>query len=63
VYACYWLGSLREVDCLECPGLHESIIFKWNFRKWIGGIDYIEVDKDRSRRMEIVYAGIKFWDT
>jgi len=44
------------IDHLEDRGLHESIIFKWIFGKWSGGIECIEVDQDGSRRLEMVNA-------
>jgi len=30
----FWWGNLRERDHLEDPGIDESIILRWIFRKW-----------------------------
>jgi len=30
-------GNLKERGHLENPGLDETIILKWIFRKWVGG--------------------------
>jgi len=51
----YWgfnLGNLRETDHLENPGVDETIILRYIFRKWNGrgvGTDWIDVAQDRNR--------------
>jgi len=34
VYRGLWWGNLREKDHLEEPGIDESTILRWIFRKW-----------------------------
>jgi hypothetical protein len=38
---------LRERDHLEDPGVDGRIIFRWIFRKCYGGIDWIDLARDR----------------
>jgi len=35
----FWWGNLRKRHLLEDPGLDGTIILKWIFRKWDGGMD------------------------
>jgi len=34
---------------LEDPGVDGRIILRWIFRKWDGGMDWIELAQDRDR--------------
>ena len=43
VFAGVWWGNLREGDHLEDSGVDGRIIFRWIYRKWVGGIDWIEL--------------------
>jgi hypothetical protein len=38
VYTGFWLGSLRDRDHLEEPGVDRGIILRWIFRKWNVGV-------------------------
>jgi hypothetical protein len=49
VYTRFWWGNLRERKHLEDPGVDGRIILRWIFRKWEGGIDWIDLAQDRDR--------------
>jgi len=42
-------GNLKERDHLEGPGVDGGIIYRWIFRKWDGGMDWIDMVRDRDR--------------
>jgi hypothetical protein len=44
-----WLGKMGEREHLENPGVDGMIIFRWFFRKWDDGHDWIDLAKDRDR--------------
>jgi hypothetical protein len=53
-----WWGKLRERDFFEDPGVDGRIILRWIFRKWEGGIDWIDLDQNRDRWQAPVKAVI-----
>jgi hypothetical protein len=50
------LSDLRQGDDLGDPGGGGSIILKWIFKKWDGGMDWIELAEDRDRWRALVNA-------
>jgi hypothetical protein len=45
----FWWGNLREGGHLEDPGIDGRIIFKRIFKKWVGGMDQIDLAQNRDR--------------
>jgi hypothetical protein len=41
---------------LEGPGIDGKIILSWIFRKWDGGMDWINLAQDRDRQRAILNA-------
>jgi hypothetical protein len=50
----FWWGDLREGDHLGHPGIDGRIILKRIFKKWDGGMDWIELAEDRDRWWAVV---------
>jgi hypothetical protein len=55
VHTGFWWGDLRECDHLGDPGV-DGRISKWIFKKWDGGMDWIELAQDRDRWGALVNA-------
>jgi hypothetical protein len=49
-------GDLREGDHFGDPGVDGRRILKWIFKKWDGGMDWIELAQDRDRWRGLVNA-------
>jgi hypothetical protein len=48
VHTGFWWGHLRYRDHLEDLGVDGKIISKWIFKKWDGGMDWIDLAQDRN---------------
>jgi len=55
----FWWENLRESYHLEDPGLDRKIILKRIFKKWNGGMGWIDLENNRDRRRAVVNAVIK----
>jgi hypothetical protein len=55
VHIGFWWGNLWERDNLEDEGLYGRII-KWILRKWEGGMNWIDLARDRDRWRALVNA-------
>jgi hypothetical protein len=49
VHIVFWWENLREGDHFEDVGEDGSIILKWIFEQWDGGMDWIDVGQDMNR--------------
>jgi hypothetical protein len=54
VHTGFWWGSQREIDNLEDPGADGRVILRRIFRKWDGGMDWIDLAQDRDRWRALV---------
>jgi hypothetical protein len=45
----FWWGDLIKRNHLEYRGLDGSMIWKWMFKKWDGGMDWIDLAQNRDR--------------
>jgi hypothetical protein len=58
----FWQGNLRERDHLEDLSIDGGIKLSWILRKWVGGMDWIDLTQDRDRWQTIVNTIMKLWD-
>ena len=54
-------GNLRERAHLEDPGVNGRIILRCIFRNWGGGMDWIDLVRDRDRWKTFVNAIVNLW--
>jgi hypothetical protein len=53
-----WWGNLREGDHFKDTGVDKGTILKWIFKKWDGGMDWIDLAQNRGRRRAVVNAAM-----
>ena len=56
MYTEFWWGNLRERSHLEDPDIDGKIILRCVFRKWDGGMDWIDLAQGRDRWRAVVNA-------
>ena len=56
----FWRGNQWERDNLEDLGLDVRVILKWIFKKLDGGMDWIDLAKERDSWWTLVNAVINF---
>ena len=49
-----WWGNLRKRDHLGDPGVDGRITLRLIFRKWVGGMNRIDLAQDRDRWRDLV---------
>jgi hypothetical protein len=59
VHTGVWWGYLRERAHLKDPGVDGRIILRWIFRKWDGGMDWIDVAQYRDSWRAVINAVIE----
>jgi hypothetical protein len=52
----FWWENLRERDHIEEPGVCRRVMVRSVFRKWDGGMDWIDLAQDRDRWRALVNA-------
>jgi hypothetical protein len=56
VHTGFWWGILREGDHLEDTGIGGRIILIWMFRKWVRGMEWIDLAQDMDMWRALVNA-------
>jgi hypothetical protein len=56
VHSGFWWEDLMEKEQLEDLSLDGRIILRLAFKKWDGGVDWIDLSQDKDRWRALVYA-------
>jgi hypothetical protein len=56
VHTGFWWRDLREGDHLGDPGVDGRRRLKWIFKKWDGGMNWIELALDKDKWWAVVNA-------
>jgi len=56
VHTGFWWGNLRERDHLGDSGVGGRIILIWMFRKWVRGMEWIDLAQDMDMWRALVNA-------
>ena len=59
VHAGFWWGNLRERDHFKDSGV-DGRIMKWQFKKWEGGLDWIDLAQYSDRWQAVVNVVMNF---
>jgi len=62
VHTGFCWGNLREIDHLGVPVVDGRILLRWIFKKWDGGVDWIDLAQERDRWLAFVNASMEFLD-
>ena len=46
---------------MEDPGIGGKIILKWHFKKWDGGMEWIDLAQNRDRWRALVNTVVNLW--
>ena len=57
----FWWGNLRKRDHWVDPGIDGRMILRCIFRKWDGGMCWIDLTQNRDRCWELVNAVTNLW--
>jgi hypothetical protein len=49
VYTGFWWGNTSEREHLDDLGVDARIMLRWIFRKWDGGVDWIDLAQNRDK--------------
>jgi hypothetical protein len=52
----FWWDNLKRGDHLGDPDVDGRIILRWIFRKWNGGMNWIDLARDTDRWRELLNA-------